>query len=84
MNYYSRILHPQLISAEQAGQIIRVSLSRMYQQGRFLGGFEYTADDSTYTDTSEGTIASFTGQERITRQGQRVYQLLYHGGLVKG
>jgi Domain of unknown function (DUF5680) len=83
MNYYGKIIHPHLISAAQAGQIIQASLSQMYKQGRFLGGFEYTVGESIYTDTSEGTIASFTGQEWITRQDQRVYHLIYHGGLVK-
>lgn len=37
MNYYGRIIEPSLITSEEAGQIIRESLSRMYQEGRFLG-----------------------------------------------
>lgn len=83
MNYYGQILQANLIDAAQAGQIIKQSLSLLYQQSRFLGGFEHTVDDYIYTDTSTGTIASFTGVEWITRQNQRVYELVYHGGLIK-
>ncbi|MBN1995006.1 MAG: hypothetical protein JW953_20090 [Anaerolineae bacterium] len=84
MNYYGRILESDLIRADEAGQIIKQSLSALYQEGRFLGGFEYsTAKNDTYFDTNEGEMTSFTGKEWIMRQNTRVYELVYHGGLVK-
>ena len=84
MNYYGRILESELVEAAEAGQIIKQGLSAMYQEGRFLGGFEYDTGDGVYTDTSEGDVASFTGKEWITRRGVVVYDLIYHGGLIKG
>ncbi len=83
MNYYGRILVPSLIDGAQAGYIIKLSLSKLYEEGRFLGGFEHIVGDSLYTDTNQGTPASFSGKEWITRQGQQVYELLYHGGMIK-
>jgi hypothetical protein len=83
MNYYGRILEPSLITAEETGQIIRESLSKMYEEGRFLGGFERSTRNSTYVDTSEGDITSFTGKEWIVRENIKVYELTYHGGSVK-
>lgn len=83
MNYYGRILDPARIAAAEAGQVIQASLSEMYRQGRFLGGFEHTVGDFTYVDGSEGDVASFTGVERILRDGVPVYCLVYHGGLIK-
>ncbi len=83
MNYYGRIIEPTLISAAETGQIIKASLSALYRQGRFLGGFEYVMDGSAYTDTNTGDTASFAGQEWITRQDVKVYELVYHGGLIK-
>ena len=83
MNYYGRILNPLLISAAEAGQVIKESLSKMYEQGRFLGGFEYETGDKKYTDTSQGSVESFKGKEWITRDGEKVYELDYHGGLIK-
>jgi hypothetical protein len=84
MNYYGRILESELVEAAEAGQMIKQGLSAMYQEGRFLGGFEHDTGDGVYTDTSEGDVASFTGKEWITRRGVVVYDLIYHGGLIKG
>ena len=83
MNYYGRILEPALITAAEAGQIIKASLTQMYKQGRFLGGFTHSVENSTYVDTSEGDTAAFTGKEWIVRGDTRVYELVYHGGLIK-
>lgn len=83
MNYYGRIIEPEKIAAAEAGQILKKSLSRMYEEGRFLGGFEHTTHGCTYTDTSKGDTTSFTGKEWITRENIKVYELIYHGGLVK-
>jgi hypothetical protein len=84
MNYYGRILEPTLITASKTGRIIQESLSRLYEEGRFLGGFEHAIEDSVYVDTNEGNVASFTGKEWIVREGINVYELFYHGGLVQG
>ena len=83
MNYYGRIIDPSLITSEEAGQIIRESLSRMYKEGRFLGGFEYSTKNGAYFDSNEGDISSFTGKEWIIREKVKVYELIYHGGLIK-
>ena len=44
MNYYGRILRADLITPSQAWQVIKASLSKMYLEGRFLGGFEHQHD----------------------------------------
>jgi len=83
MNYYGRILEPARITPAEAGQVIKASLSQMYQEGRFLGGFEHETPWGVYMDTSQGDAASFTGQEWIVRENVTVYGLVYHGGLIK-
>jgi hypothetical protein len=83
MNYFGVILQPDRISSAQAGQVIKVSLTRLYQEGRFLGGFEHIVDELRYVDTSEGDFQLFHGKEWIERAGQVVYELRYHGGLIK-
>ncbi len=83
MNYYGKIIEPDKITAVEAGQIIKASLSKMYEEGRFLGGFEYTVGESVYFDTSQGGPDSFTGKEWITRNDVKVYELVYHGGMIK-
>ncbi len=83
MNYYGRILRPDLIGPAEAGQIIKASLTALYVEQRFLGGFRYETHDSVYYDTNDGDFTAFTGLEWIERGGARVYELHYHGGLIK-
>lgn len=83
MNYYGYILRPELITPSQAGQMIKASLSRMYAEKRFLGGFQHREGDFIYFDTSEGEFSRFTGREWIQRESVRAYELVYHGGLIK-
>ena len=83
MNYYGKILNPGLIDGQTAGRIIMESLGKLYLQGRFLGGFENETSLGTYSDTNEGDVSSFKGVEWISVQEEKVYELVYHGGLVK-
>lgn len=82
MNYYGKILAPGKITGAETGRIIKTSLSKMYDEGRFLGGFNHAVEGDVYNDQSDGDAASFTGREWITRNGERVYELVYHGGLI--
>ncbi|MFI2752217.1 DUF5680 domain-containing protein [Cellulomonas sp. P22] len=83
MGYYGYLLRPDLIDAGRAGQVIKASLTELYGEGRFLGGFRSTQGEDVYTDTSTGDVTHFEGKEWIERAGVRVYELVYHGGLVR-
>ena len=83
MNYFGRILDPNRINSAEAGAMIKESLTAMYQQGRFLGGFEYQSGELVYSDTNDGDLTFFTGREEIWRGSALVYALVYHGGLVR-
>lgn len=82
-NYFGYLIHQDKITAAEAGAIIKQSLTAMYQEGRFLGGFTYSSGDLTYEDTSEGDVFRFRGHEWIRKSGEQVYTLLYHGGLIR-
>ena len=83
MNYYGRLIEPAMISAAEVGQVLKESLSLLYEEGRFLGSFEHKAKSGTYFDTSEGDVSSFTGREWIECEGIIVYELVYHGGIIR-
>jgi hypothetical protein len=83
MSYHGYILRPDLIDAVRAGETIRAALSAMYQEGRFLGGFEWVGRHGVYRDSSAGDVAHFRGRETIAVSGVEVYGLDYLGGLVK-
>jgi hypothetical protein len=82
-NYYGRLLKPEMISAAEVGQILKESLSLMYQEGRFLGGYAHNTPRGDYFDTSQGDLTAFSGREWVTIQEVKVYELLYHGGLIR-
>ena len=81
-NYFGHIIRPELLTAERAGQVIKSSLTAMYAENRFLGGFEVTDGDCAYHDASAGDVAWFQGREWIDRASQTAYELFYHGGLI--
>ena len=83
MNYYGYILDEGKIAASEAGRVIKESLTLLYRHGRFLGGFENETALGLYVDENEGDVSHFRGMERIERKGEKVYELLYHGGLIR-
>ena len=83
MSYYGRILRPDMIDGTTAGMVIQRSLSTLYRQGRFLGGFTHLVENLIYVDTNAGEFGSFTGVERIYRGHVETYRLDYHGGIIK-
>ncbi|WP_137933177.1 DUF5680 domain-containing protein [Mesorhizobium comanense] len=83
MNYYGRVLDPELIDATAAGAVIREALSALYGLGRFLGAFEYAVRQYRYVDNSSQDVEAFSGIERIYVEEREVYRLEYHGGLIK-
>ena len=82
MNYFGVILRPELLTSAQAGQMIKKSLSKLYEEGRFLGGFTFQDGSLTYIDTNEGDVSYFRGLEYINVNEVRAYELHYHGGLL--
>lgn len=64
--------------------MIMKSLSRMYLEGRFLGGFEHREGLLRYIDQNEGDMPSFQGREQIFHGDDLVYELVYHGGVLRG
>ena len=83
MNYFGRIIDPERITSAEAGAMIKQSLSKMYLSGRFLGGYNHSSGQLTYTDTNDGDPLYFTGKEWIEKNGEIVYTLVYHGGLIR-
>ena len=83
MSYYGCVLRSDLIDASSAGQTIKAALSAMYEEGRFLGGFDWSGPHGRYIDQSEGDAARFRGREVILVGGVEAYALEYFGGLVR-
>ncbi|MGD0273300.1 MAG: DUF5680 domain-containing protein [Gaiellaceae bacterium] len=83
MNYYGYILEPEKLSDEESGKVIKESLTALYREGRFLSGFKHQTAHGLYVDTNVGDVSNFHGMEWTERGGERLYELRYHGGLIK-
>ncbi|PDT85156.1 DUF5680 domain-containing protein [Sinorhizobium sp. BJ1] len=83
MNYFGRIIRPELIDARRAGAVIKAALQTMYREKRhFLGGMEYQHAYGCYIDSSRGATDHFSGRETIFVDGEEAYELDYRGGLI--
>ncbi|MBB4570538.1 DUF5680 domain-containing protein [Rhizobium leucaenae] len=83
MNYFGRIVEPDLIDAKAAGMVIKAALMRLYlDEKRFLGGYEFTHSFGHYVDRSTGGCDHFIGHEVILVNGCKAYELDYRGGLI--
>lgn len=83
MNYFGRIVQPDLMDSTAAGTVITAALSRMYaEHRRFLGGMEFSHPLGRYVDRSDGDCAHFRGHEFIEVDGRKAYELDYRGGLI--
>ncbi len=80
MNYYGYILRDDLIDASRAGNVIKVVLATLYQDGRFLGGFEMPVGEYVYADGNTGNVRNFHGVETISLDSEIVSRLDYRGG----
>lgn len=83
MIYFGKIIRLDLTTADEIGKMIQDSLSRMYQEGRFLGYFTYNSNDLRYEDYNNGDFQYFNGIEKIFKNDEQVYELKYSGGLIK-
>jgi hypothetical protein len=64
MAYYGFLQSPRIDSAT-AGRVVQAALTRLYDNGRFLGGFSADVDGYRYVDTNTGNVSRFTGREWI-------------------
>jgi len=82
MNYYGRILSDD-IDGKELYNFLKKAMRQVKEDRPFRGPSEFAAGDYRYTDKSNGDIDNFTGIELIYYQGNKVYELYYHGGIIK-
>jgi len=62
--------------------ILRGALKQMPKESPYRGPKEYKENDLTYTNTWQGDIERFSGEEQITQNTKTIYKANYMGGLV--
>lgn len=84
MVYYGYLLEPKKFTGDEAVTVLLKALPKMYQdEHRFLGGFHFKDGSYEYRDMNLGDYKRFNGVEKIFKNGELVYELIYCGGTVK-
>lgn len=63
-------------------KVLRNALMEMPEDAPFRGPKEYKESDFLYSNSWDGDVERFSGEEKITQDGKLVYKANYMGGLV--
>lgn len=81
MNYFGKVI-ARLTSAKKIYLFLREALKKVPEDKPFRGPDNFNNDDFEYTNSVEGGLDKFIGQEKIFYKKELVYILDYHGGLI--
>ncbi len=82
MNYYGKCISNSVTPKEIYG-FLKKAMRNIGADRPFRGPSKFEEEDWLYTDISTGSIQDFSGHEEIYFKGEKVYDLLYHGGHIK-
>lgn len=78
MNYYGKVLSDNFI-----GDFLKEVLLQVNEQRPFRGPEFYTRGEYTYISKLTGDFNDFQGIEEIYYLSQKIYEGLYHGGMIR-
>lgn len=80
MVYYGWVAEGQ--ETDPVYGILRGALKQMPEEAPFRGPKQYEENGLVYTNSWDGDVERFSGEEKITRGEDVIYQANYMGGLV--
>lgn len=80
MNYHGVMLVDAI--PDGFSQILHAALSAVPAEAPYRGPAELVLGDLRFTCAWQGTLARFSGIERIEHRGQAIYELNFHGGRI--
>ena len=81
MTYYGQV-HKTVKDIKILYGFLQKALSLIPEDKPFRGPQEFSEKELSYTNTFEGEIDDFSGEEIIKQNGQEIYRAKYIGGLV--
>lgn len=82
MNYYG-VVSSRTVSPKKVYDFLQEALRRMDEKRPFRGPENYVHGQFSYVNWVEGTITRFRGKEKILYKGTEIYELFYHGGVIR-
>jgi hypothetical protein len=81
MNYYGWMLAHSV--PDGFGQFLKNALLQVPNEAPYRGPADYRDAWFRYACRWEGSIRRFSGREWIDLEGEKIYELVFHGGEVK-
>lgn len=81
MNYYGSMTVPDV--PEGFGDFLKLALRNVTPEAPFRGPARFACERYLYSCEWEGKPGWFRGEELITQDGQAVYMLDFHGGVIR-
>jgi len=82
MNYTGKILSDK-IDAKEVYQFLKKAMKLVELEKPFRGPAYFQENEWEYKDQNSGTFENFEGFETIYYKSEKVYELKYHGGMIK-
>ena len=80
MNYYGGLLEDAI--PEGFPEFLQKALSQVEEQNPYRGRDGYKDGDFSYHCSWTGSFEQFRGEEYVTFDGSRIYELFFHGGTL--
>ena len=80
MNYYGTLLTDTI--PEEFSRFLKTALSLVSRDNPFRGPTTLVRGDFSYYSSWIGNIEQFRGEEYITFDNTRIYELFFHGGII--
>lgn len=78
MNYYGNVLDNHF-----NGDFLKEALLQVNEDRPYRGAEIYKRGEYIYISNIVGDITSFNGNEKIYYQSKKIYECLFHGGIIK-
>jgi len=78
MNYYGRVIGDYF-----NGDFLKEALMKVEIKTPYRGPKIFVKGDYVYHNHTVGTFEFYHGQEEIYYQGNKIYECLYHGGIIE-
>jgi len=82
MNYSGRCLN-HTIPKDKIYDFLKKCLKKVSTKNPFRGPSKYKLNNYLYKNNTKGDINNFCGDESIYYKNKKIYELKYHGGLIK-
>ncbi len=81
MNYYGRVIN-NTVDSHELYSFLKKALQKVTKTNPYRGSKRFISSQWRYSCTAKGLVNDFSGHEVIHWRRKKVYELLFHGGMI--